>query len=607
MIRLPRRALLALLPLLATAQAAAQSAPPPPSQDKWGITVTGSHANGSGKPIQMSDWRVAETEHVLVYGKEEERVTQLAHNLEKEHFLLSILFNRVDVPDDTIKLRVVLIGDSADFDSMKLGNLRWQQGPYPRAFPEQLYYDPRDDGAVLATTHTDQRIILQQSSGKPSKKDHDPDAIGNNLGPTLTMSTPNAPTDPSGFDRTLFTTNEIAFTMPAEGRVYASYARHYLQTYFPAAYPRWYLDGFGEIFATMTAKDDGKVEYGAAPEGYLQLLNFYSSNGYPIRHLLDGAYLHPDRTLPHWTPYHAWALVHLLFFSEEWKKPLHNYLAAVARGADPQQAAAALGDISKLQHELAGYRGRKVPFERMTYPPDRAQPPVVRKLTENEAIILRGRLELGARVDLPPPPPPGADPDTIATMNQARHDAIARRDDWLRDMRASAAKYPGELAQQLLLTEAECRTGNHAECLAAADRALALSPENPSALTWKGIAMVQLAITGPATDRPARLAEARAVIVRANRADTEAPLPLIAYYRSYADAGEPAPDIAVLGLIKASETVPSAPSIRLMLGEELARRGDAGDAAKALRPVADGAYDSPEKAQAIAVLASLTH
>jgi hypothetical protein len=94
-------------------------------------------------------------------------------------------------------------------------------------------------------------------------------------------------------------------------------------------------------------------------------------------------------------------------------------------------------------------------------------------------------------------------------------------------------------------------------------------------------------------------------IARANRANSESPLPLIAYYRSFADAGEPVPDVAIEGLMKARDLVPAAPSQRLLLGEALAKRGNSEAARQALIPVARAAYQSPEKAAAADLLGKL--
>ena len=562
-------ALIALAPLPAFAQTA---------QDP-GIVVEGQRGSRATPGNPMSDWRVFETSHVLVYGRgDEKKLIRIAHNLERLHFLLSMLLNRVDQEDNTAKIRVTIIGDMADFDQLDLHNVRWQTGPYPPQFQTQLYYDPREEGPVLATTHTDQKIELQRGIDIRTLITPNADATSPSFNPATAL----ADTDVK--------TNEISFPITADSRLYAGFAQHFLMTYFPAAYPRWYLEGFGEIFATVSADTDGVIEYGRSPPGYREVSEW--SGAYPVRGIFDGSYLAPrSGGRPRWTPYRAWALTHLLFFSEEWKQPLHNYLAAIANGATPAEAIAAFGDLDKLQSQLSTYRGAKIPFERLTYPPDRATPPLVRQLTRSEANYVRGKLVLGARMDVP------------ATPGPERDRAIKARDKWLADLRIDAARFPGDLEYQLLLAEAECRSLHSAECLAVAERVLAQAPDRPAALLWKGVALAQQANAGPSSQRKSRLRTARGYIVRANKADTEAVMPLLAYYRSF--AGDKAPDAAVLGLIKASEIVPSAPTTRLMLGEELAKRGDAAGARRMLLPIVAGAYDSPEKARAQEILNGL--
>jgi hypothetical protein len=61
----------------------------------------------------------------------------------------------------------------------------------------------------------------------------------------------------------------------------------------------------------------------------------------------------------------------------------------------------------------------------------------------------------------------------------------------------------------------------------------------------------------------------------------------------------------VEGLEKVVETVPAAPGPRLLLAEALAQRGNVDAARKALRPVVAGAYDSPERTKAAAIVAML--
>ena len=561
---------LALLPLPALAQTAAQD---------QGIVVQGQRGD---KP---SNWRVAETDHVIVYsdGSEAELI-RLSHNLERLHFLLSILLNRVGKPDETIKLRVTLIGNGATFDAMDLRNVRSSQGPFAPAFQLQRYYDPREDGAVLATSRQDSAAAIEPGM----RMDMNGIGGGGQLNPQTgqvesSMFTP-------GTMSTNFTSSGKNVPLTAEGRLYAGFAQHFLLTYFPAAYPRWYLDGFGELFSTIRITADGSIEYGHMPDGYRAVMEAYRPVA--VKDVITGRYL-TEAVRGKWTPFHAWILTHYLFFSDERRPQFSRYLAAIGHGATLEEASKAFGNLDKLGAEVLAYDNKRLPYERMSYPPERAEEPVVTRLTESQAAFLMGRIELGARVEIPAGPP------------AARERAIAARDKWLAGLRADARRYSTNLEAQLLLAEAECRSGNNAECLAAAEAALRILPTDARALAWKGVAQAQLAIAGPADQRPAGLRTARGTIVRANQADTESTLPLLGYFRSFSGAGQAPPEVALIGLLKAVDAVPAAPGPRLLLGEELARQGQGDAARKILEPVAHGPYDSPERARAQEILDTL--
>jgi hypothetical protein len=559
----------------------------PVKNGDMGITVTGSMTDiDQSRKVEMSDWRMAETPHVVVFSKDdEESLTRTAHNLEKLHFLLSVLTGRVDEPDETIKIAVTIIGDAGDFEQLRLTDSRWQYGPYPRAFSKTIYYDPREDGPVLATSKTGLNIILQPSEGRPSDRDCASEGgaslVSVSYSPSINPVT--GAEDWSGISGQ-FPQNEIAFCQSADSRLYAAFAQSFLMTYFPAAYPRWYLQGFGEMFGTMQAGDDF-IEYGHLPPGYWQVMDWY--NAYPVEQILDGRYLTGKRS---WTPHHAWKLAHLLYFSDEWKPRLLAYLDAKAQGEDDASAVRALGNPGELQTALNAYRRSKLQYERLDFPADRAPEPVVRRLTRAEAGLIRGRLELGARIEVP------------AEGGRDYATALARRANWLERLRDNATRFPNLIEHQLLLAEAECRSGNPDQCLAAADRALAQAPTEMRATVLKGTALTQLAVRAPAAERRERLKEARSFIVKANRMDPEGILPLIAYYNSFAGAGQKAPDVAVEGLWKVVNSSPAAPSPRLKLGEELVERDLELEARKALLPVAKGPFETPEQPAAAALL-----
>ncbi|MHA6719183.1 hypothetical protein ACX40Y_06980 [Sphingomonas sp. RS6] len=583
-----QRILLFVLALTMSLPAQAQLGAPV-KNGETSIIVTGTRPRDSKVP--MSDWRMAETPHVVVFAQGDEKaLRRTAENLETLHFLLSALFGRVDAPDETIKVAVTMIGDVATFEQLRLTDLRWQYGPFPEAFAKSIYYDPRDEGSVLASTEDGVNLILQPSRGRPTNRN----CTGGDNGPALDNFIVVRP-DPAGLANGSLSPdvfdiiqqlpmNEIAVCQSAESRLYAGFAQNYLMTYFPAAYPRWFLQGFGEMFATMAAGDDF-VEYGQLPTGFTKVMDFYGD--YPVSHILDGRYLTSKRA---WTPYHAWRIVHFLYFSEEWKPRLQAYLAALARGDDLASAAQALGNPVELQRAVARYRGRKVQGERMTFPAERAAEASIRRLTRAEAGLIRGRLELGARIEVP------------ADDGRDRTKALARRADWIARLRDNATRFPDLIEHQLLLAEAECRAGNSAECLAAADRALAQLPADTRALVWKGTATTQLAARTPGAEGRRQAAAGRRLIVRANRLDPESSLPLIAYHDSFAAVGEPASDAAVEGLIKVVGASPAAPTTRLKLGEELVRRELEFEARKTLLPVAKGPFESPEQPAAAALL-----
>ncbi|WP_066800707.1 tetratricopeptide repeat protein [Sphingomonas soli] len=562
------------------------------------ITVTGTRD-------RLSNWRVAETDHVIVLsdGSETELV-RIAQNLERLHFMLSALLGRTDAPDNTVKLRITLVGDAAQFAAMRLRNTRAQPGPYAPAFRSALYYDPRDDGAVMAASRYDQNVELRRGAdlnGFLRSAQLVPDPVTPpGLGPQGEGARAFDPVPYTG-QTVQFVgpgdlsvkINELSVTIPAEGRIYAGYARHYLLTYFPNAYPRWYVDGFGELVATVAIKDGSEIEFGRPPADYTRVLDNHLS--YPAAKVLTGEYLTDDKAGTRWTPYHAWALTHMLFFNDERRQQLRAYLAKIASGYTLAQASAAFGDLAKLQRDLAVYDNRKVPYVRVNFPATLAEAPIVRRLTEGQAAFVKGRLEVGPRVTVP-----SAGSRDLAAL---RATAIAERDKWLEKLRADAQLYPNNRDAQLLLAEAECRSGRAFECLAAAERALAIDPTSSDALAWKGAGQTGMALA--ASNRAAGLKKARATLARANRDNPESPLPLILYYRSFADAGETPPDVAVEGLMKAADTVPASPGPRLLLGEALAKRGAIEAARRTLIPVAQGAYESPEAAEARVLLAGL--
>ncbi|HMI20011.1 MAG TPA: hypothetical protein VK533_10735 [Sphingomonas sp.] len=568
------------------------------------IVVTGVRSGLSG-------WRQAETSHVLVLsdGSEDELV-KLTRNLERLHFLLSGLMGRGAADDDTVKIRITLIGDVLEFSNMHLVNKRWQQGPYNDLFQISRFYDPRADGVVMASTRADQRVVVEHTTITPQSVAGVLNSVAaSGTDPQLRAELSAAV---GGFEVTAgmrssqdhpVTYGEKAIEMSAESLLYAGYAQHFLQTYYPAAYPRWYLDGFGQVFSTMVVKSDTVLEFGRAPNGAQTVMHEFGP--YPIKDVLDDAYLSEKPHKTGWTPIHAWALTHFLFFSDTRRPQLRQYLAARAQGEDGATAAQVFGDQKVLAHELVGYFAHRKPYLQISYDGAKIEQPIVRRLRQSEAAFVKGRLEVGARVDIPYAPTADMQPDQAKAIAKARVEALRLRDSWLADLRRDAARWSGEPGAQLLLAEAECRSGHPDLCLVAAGNAARLAPEDPRAMVWKALALIQQATAAAPEAREPLVATARDLIVKANQIDHEAIGPMMAYYESFAAVGQMPSTAAIDGLQKAMEEVPAAPQTRLTLAAALAKRGQYDVARPVIMPVAAGAYDSPEKPAAKALLARL--
>lgn len=538
----------------------------------------------TGGPEKKGAWKRAESEHVVVFSKgSDAELTRVTRNLERLYFLMSRLYRAGDQSDDTVKLQVTLVDSTKAFRDMDLRNIRSEEGPYKATFSDQRYYDPREDGEVLAVARDDQ-VIKMDTNLAYNLDCEDRLATG-----AIDCISPPVP-------------RRAPLVRDWEAVLYSAFAQHFILSYIPAAFPRWYVDGIGALFSTVEVRRDGAVVYARPPADFRNVLRSYGD--LDVEAILTGRYLDTASSRASWTPYHAWLLTHFFLFSSlkpERSKQFSQYMRAIHQGTSMAEAAKVFGKMSKLQREINSYITKPVSFTRTEPPQAIGDEPQISTLSLASAALIEARIELGPRVAALP---------LVAEAAQAADAPIEaqRRADWLAQVRDRAAQLPDDADTLLFAAEAECRSGQHGECLAAADRVLTRAPDNILALTWKGVALTDQGVTGPAAQRPDTLAAARKAIQRAISLDDRAPLPLIAYFQSFAKAGERVPEQAMLGMTKVIRRIPAAPAPRLYLGEELLRQGQTDLARRVLHPVLYGAYDSPEKkvAEALFPLAAGT-
>lgn len=267
---------------------------------------------------------------------------------------------------------------------------------------------------------------------------------------------------------------------------------------------------------------------------------------------------------------HGWALTHYLTFDPERRKLLASYIGDLNSGKPASPAALTAGG-GNLDVKLNSYvRRATLPSAAFGYD----QLPVgkvdVRKLTPAEAATMPAYI-LSQR--------------GVSKANAAEATELARK---------LAAPFPNDPAAQNVLAEAEydlCSTDDalpttcYVRAEAAADRALAADPKSIHALLYKGMAQVAALKRAKVTDAK-RWTAARGWFLGANKIDTEAPQPLIAFYDSYAAAGVPATNNAQAALLYAYALAPYDSALRMRAGAVYLRQGKTADARIAIIPVA---------------------
>jgi Flp pilus assembly protein TadD len=269
-------------------------------------------------------------------------------------------------------------------------------------------------------------------------------------------------------------------------------------------------------------------------------------------------------------PYHilnfyarAWLLTHELMLDPARKGQLTEYLRAVNEGKSGTEAAAVFGDLTVLDKELAAkVKRREYRYRIVNVPLPAAGSITTRTMTPAESELWAERLTYSRIID-------GQKP----------------KDSFFAKVDAVAAKYPDDPFVLQLLAAARYYKEDYAGSEQAADKWLAVAPNQSRALLAKGKARLALV---EKIDKPTaeQWKEARSWIVRANRADGNDPLAYIAYFESFVRAGEKPRDAAFQGLERALELAPQDDTLRINLAMQYASGGKYEEAAQVIRPLA---------------------
>lgn len=351
------------------------------------------------------------------------------------------------------------------------------------------------------------------------------------------------------------------------------YAHHFMLQYFPASYPSWYVEGFAELIGSSKMLDDGRIGYGtpALTRGHDIAVDWV-----PLQELLT------KESVRYLDTYgQGWAVTHFLTFDKKRSGQFRQYLAQLTAGKSFAEAAKVFGDLNELDHEARRYVTAGS-FEYRPVKVDIEQPVItsIRRLSAGEVALI--------------PEVIAFDDDDLKQYKSTglRQHEAGRREQNLERIRQVAAQYPNDPFALHFLAEAEFASGNYAQSQAAADRLLAIRPNDVDGLARKSLAM-SMQVHSLAGGRAAAAEAARSLAVKANKLDHDNPLPLLAYYESFHEAAQPAPQLATEGLMQAVSTLPANTSVRELLVDDLASRHQWREAMAWLAPIANSPHDSP--------------
>jgi tetratricopeptide (TPR) repeat protein len=346
------------------------------------------------------------------------------------------------------------------------------------------------------------------------------------------------------------------------------YAHHFLTSNSSVISPRWYNEGGAEFFASAEFPTAGGIKIGLPAHHRAGELLY--AREVTIEQLLDPA-AYQDGARKGFDSFYgkSWLLYHYLALGpEERRGQLRRYLQLMSSGKGSREAGVeAFGNFEQLDRELDRYVRQRILTA--VFAPGQLQVPAitVRRLTTGEAAIL----------------------PVVIRSRRGVDSEIAER--LVQEARTIAAAHPDDPAVLAALAETEFDAGDDVKAIAAADAALAIDPNRVNAYVQKGYALFRQALG--AEDRTVAYRAAVEPFVALNKLENDHPLPLIYYFRSYAERGARPPEQAVRGLERATELAPFDLGLRFNLAAYQIQAGDLAGARGSLVPVAYNPHGGP--------------
>jgi tetratricopeptide (TPR) repeat protein len=346
--------------------------------------------------------------------------------------------------------------------------------------------------------------------------------------------------------------------------LFHEYTHHFMYNNFAFGAPLWFSEGYPEFWSTARKTPEGGISFGLTGTHRSTELTLLPKIG--VSQLLSLRLPIRDSATYSAIYGRGWVLSHYLNFEPSRQGQLDAYLRKLHEGRTEAEAATAFGDLGRLDRELERYMVQR----RFAYAV------IPANLVAPGPIEVR---ELGA----------GEDAIMSVRMRSKRGVNAEQAQGLVSEARRIGERFPNDAAVQVALAEVEYDANNFAEAEAAADRAIAASPNMVDAHLYRARALAgRLAAAQDRT--PASWNEVQRRISAANRIDPDDPEPLLDFYYSFGLSGRAATRNAVDGLILAQTAAPEDRSLRIVTARELLRRREAARARAILSPLASDSH-----------------
>lgn len=356
--------------------------------------------------------------------------------------------------------------------------------------------------------------------------------------------------------------------------LFHEYSHHFMRRYLPAAFPAWFIEGFAEYYSTADFTKEGKAEIGKPPYGRAYgLLKMPKISADTLLFQRPGTMRNSGQMDVYYG--RAWLLTHMLYNDPARAGHLAAYIDAINKGVDAKKAAAdSLGDLAQLDRDLNAYLNKRLTYRTMAKP-----------------ILVAGPITIAALS-------PAA--DAMLPLQMERKSAGGHEDRLVKargSLTKLAAQYPGDADIWYELAMAEWDRGaenrDAAATRVAVDKALAIEPQHVRANVLLGRTMLA-SLREKDDPSAADWNAARKPIILANRANPDDPVPLYAYYESFADQGVAPPPIAIDGLARSFELAPENGQARVSYAFALAEQGQFDKAIRLAKMLAFDPHDGGE-------------